>query len=100
MARIDVRAIKHLQPLLDKLRAVVGLSEIKPGIFYVNRTPMLHFHQTDDGVFADLKRVVPKSGGFDRFEVNTHRGKRALLAAASTRCDTLTARKPGAKESS
>lgn len=97
MARIDVRAVEHLQPLLGKLRAMSGLSEIKPGIFYVKRIPMLHFHQDDEGVVADLKCVAPKTGGFDRFEVNTQHGKRALLAEAAMRCRTLAANEPGTK---
>jgi len=86
MARIDPQALATLTDMLDQLRAIPGLSEIKPGIFYLKRIPMLHFHLTDEGIVADLKRVLPRAGGFDRYPLRGKRGRQSLLTDAANRC--------------
>ena len=80
-------------PLLNELRKIPGLTETKPGIFYVKRLPMLHFHQTDEGIVADLKAVVPRSAGFDRFAVDKPAARHTLLRETAARCQWLQEKK-------
>ena len=89
MARNDPRMLDELAPLLDALRAIPGLIEKTPGIFYVKRIPMLHFHRTGDGMVADRKRVSPRVAGFDRFALTGDRGKRRIIAEVAVRCRLL-----------
>ena len=93
MARANEETLQRLQPLLAGLRAIPGLAEIKPGIFYIKRLPMLHFHETGDGIVADLKCVEPSTGGFDRFAVGNVADEKKLLAETSRRCRKLQAGK-------
>ena len=86
MARASAETLQVLLPLLVELRKIPNLIETKPGIFYIKRLPMLHFHETDDGIVADLKCVAPRPGGFDRFDVNSGSERRKLLAETQLRC--------------
>lgn len=55
--------VKHAGPevlhsistLLDGLRAVPGLTEHTPGVFYRKGQAFLHFHEDDAGLFVDIK---------------------------------------------
>jgi hypothetical protein len=49
-ARLD-----GLDPILEGLRALPGLVEVKPGVFYVKRKPFLHFHTSAAARAADVK---------------------------------------------
>ena len=89
MARASAETLLQLQPLLIELRKIPDLIETKPGIFYVKRLPMLHFHETENGIVADLKCLVPRLGGFDRFEVDGVAARRRLLAETRLRCGQL-----------
>jgi len=93
MSRAGPDTLLQLQPLLAALRKIPGLTETKPGIFYIKRLPMLHFHQTDAGVVADLKRVLPVPGGFDRFAAATAPAQRKLIAETALRCRQLQSEK-------
>ena len=89
MARASAVTLLQLQPLLIELRKIPDLTETKPGIFYVKRLPMLHFHETESGIVADLKCVVPQPGGFTRFEIDSEGARRKLLGEARLRCAKL-----------
>ena len=89
MARINADTLVRLTPLCERLRGVPGLMEIKPGIFYVKRIPMLHFHERDSDIVADLKCVSPKVAGFDRFAICTARDRQVLVAETAARCRFL-----------
>jgi hypothetical protein len=41
--------------VLGEVRALPGVSERSPGIFYLGRTPFLHFHTKDGDRWADAK---------------------------------------------
>jgi hypothetical protein len=70
--------IAELGPLLEKLRALPGLREPKPGTFYRGSVAFLHFHEDPAGLFADLKR----DGEFARFRATTARERADLVRAA------------------
>jgi hypothetical protein len=67
-----------LASLLAEVRALPGLVERKPGIFYRRSQAFLHFHEDAEGLFADVKLSGPK---FTRFRVSTAE-EQALLARA------------------
>ncbi len=49
MAHCPADRLCDLAPLLDEIRAWPAVDERKPGVFYVKRTPFLHFHLSADG---------------------------------------------------
>jgi hypothetical protein len=65
-----------LEALLVRLRAVPGLIEKKPGIFYLKSKAYLHFHEDPVGIFADVRLA---GDDFERFAVNTCQEQAALL---------------------
>ena len=95
MSRLSGAALSRLQPLLDELQGIPGLTQIKPAIFYWRRIPMLHFHETELGIVADLKCVAPVPAGFDRLETGSAADQRKLIREATARCELLAAKRPG-----
>jgi hypothetical protein len=85
MSRIGPGAFRRLDGLLKQLREINGLAETRPAIFYLKRIPMLHFHETENGLVADLKRLPP-ADGFDRLPVETASAQQKLLAHTIERC--------------
>jgi hypothetical protein len=65
-----------LGALLREIRAVPGLVERRPGVFYRKSSAFLHFHDDADGPFADL-RTVGKD--FVRYRVKTATEQKRLL---------------------
>ena len=97
MARAAIETLNAIPDLLAELRKMDALTEIKPGIFYVKRMPMLHFH-TDDGVtYAHVKAVDPAAqpahGSFDQFALDTVLQRKKLPAVLAERCAQLMAKK-------
>ena len=72
-----------LAPVLDRLRAVAGLTERKPGTFYRGSRAFLHFHVDPAGLFADVR----PHDEWERFQVDTPAQQRVLLdvVAGATR---------------
>jgi hypothetical protein len=68
-------ALDGLEPLLEKIRVLDGLTEKKRGVFYRGRSAFLHFHEDPAGFFADV-RTGPE---WVRFPVTTAAQRRALL---------------------
>jgi len=46
--------IELISPLLSALRAYSVLDEIRIAAFHLNGRDFIHFHETDDGVIADV----------------------------------------------
>jgi hypothetical protein len=75
--------VRHARPedltplaaVLDRLRAVPGLTEKKPGTFYRGSRAFLHFHVDPAGLFADVR----PSGAWERLPVDTPAQQRTLL---------------------
>jgi hypothetical protein len=76
MKHASATTLLGLQPLLLALRALPGLTERKPGIFYAKAQAYLHFHEDPAGLFADVK-LDGKT--FERYAVNTVAEQSALL---------------------
>jgi hypothetical protein len=83
MAHADDAALARLLPLLRQLRALPGLREMKPGIFYLKGSAFIHFHDEAGALVADLKRA--SGGGFDRYPVDAAPGQRKLVDDAKRR---------------
>jgi hypothetical protein len=47
--------LRDIADVLDAVRALPGVLERSPGIFYVGRDPFLHFHTKDGARWADAK---------------------------------------------
>jgi hypothetical protein len=76
-------ALDQLGPLLARLRALPGLVERRPGIFYRQSRAFLHFHEDAAGLFADARL-----GGeeFERMPVSTPDQREAFWRAVSASC--------------
>lgn len=68
--------LDRITPLLDDLRALEGLTERNPAVFYHRSKAFLHFHIDVDDVYADVRLTGP---GFDRMRVTTKTEQRRLL---------------------
>ena len=59
MTRDPVRVprcnVDELDHILDGLRGLPELDEVKPGVFYVKRKAFLHFHESADARHADVR---------------------------------------------
>lgn len=60
-------ALDELEPLLNRLRQLDGLTEKKRGVFYRNGKAFLHFHEDPSGLHADVRLEID----FERFRVQT-----------------------------
>jgi hypothetical protein len=47
--------LRDLEDVLAGIRALPGVSEPAPGVFYIRRTPFLHFHTKAGKRWADAK---------------------------------------------
>ena len=83
MAHADEASLQRLQPLLRQLRAIAGLREMKPGIFYLKGSAFIHFHDDAGALVADLKKAG--GSGFDRYAIDTPPGQRKLVDDAKRR---------------
>ena len=56
MAHCPIQELDDLSDLLDAIRSWPGVREPRPGVFYVKRTPFLHFHINREGCrWADVR---------------------------------------------
>lgn len=78
MKHATAATIQQLTPLLEQIRAIPGLKEKKPGIFYRQSRAFLHFHEEGDQIYADVRL---RSEDFDRFPATTVPEQAALLKA-------------------
>jgi hypothetical protein len=80
MKHAGEKALERLEPLLGNLRRIEGLVEKRPGVFYRKNRALLHFHEDDSGLYADLRLDTE----FERVRVETTRERSSLLAAVRT----------------
>jgi DNA transformation protein and related proteins len=69
MKHASPESLESLGDVLAQLRAIPGLTEKKPGIFYRKSSAFLHFHEDPSGLFADVKLNGVE---FERFAVNSN----------------------------
>lgn len=55
MAHCPYAHLADLEPMLAELRKWPDVREPRPGVFYVRRTPFLHFHIKDGRRWADVR---------------------------------------------
>ena len=55
MKHATAETLAQLTELLDRIRAVPGLVEKRPGVFYRKGRAFLHFHEDPAGLFADVR---------------------------------------------
>jgi hypothetical protein len=75
MKHAGADALAQLEPLLQRVRVLPGLTEKKRGTFYRKSRAFLHFHEDPAGLFADVRLA----GEFERFEVTTPAQQDRLL---------------------
>jgi hypothetical protein len=78
MKHATAEGLAPLTALLAALRAVPGLVEKRPGVFYRKGKAFLHFHEDPAGLFADMR----PGEDWIRFAVDSAAGQDALLAEA------------------
>jgi hypothetical protein len=66
--------LECIAPLIEVLRGYAFLHEVRPTVFHVKGGDFIHFHETPDGVVADLRlarcRVrMPVSTQPEQFEL-------------------------------
>jgi len=81
-------SLASIESLLAALRALPGLTERRPGIFYRGSVAFLHFHEDPAGLFADLKQ----GGAVVRQRVVTASERRELVASARATLEKAKAR--------
>lgn len=63
MAHCPPEKLADIEDVLQALRALPGLTEKKPGIFYIRADGFLHFHIKDGHRWAHVK--TGRRGGWD-----------------------------------
>lgn len=58
MAHCPYHQLHDLEAVLDRIRQWPEIREPSPGVFYVKRTPFLHFHLSDGMRWADARDGV------------------------------------------
>ena len=76
MKHAGEEALRRLQPLLARIRALEGVREKARGIFYRGSSPFVHFHEDPAGLFGDVR----DADGWTRFPVDTAAQRQALVA--------------------
>ena len=80
MKHATATALDQLEPLLERLRKLDGLSERKRGIFYHRSKALLHFHEDPSGLYADIRLA---GDDFERFKLDDANQWEALFKAAA-----------------
>jgi len=70
--------LDRIEPLLEQLRGIGGLTEKSRGVFYLRSRACLHFHADGDDTYADVRIVTDD---FERTRATTRAEQRALVAA-------------------
>jgi hypothetical protein len=95
MGHCPFEELGDLVGCLDQIRAWPGIREEKPGVFYVKRTPFLHFHVDRDGRrWADARNGETWREGIDAPR-RASTAERQRFVRAVERCYRATARLMG-----
>jgi hypothetical protein len=76
MRHARLAALDELEPLLEGLRTLPGLTERSRGTFYRGSRAFLHFHEDPTGHHVDIRL----GDDFERFRVQTEAEQRAVLS--------------------
>jgi hypothetical protein len=83
MAHTKPEQLADLEQELEALRALAGLREKSPGVFYLRSLPFLHFHDKHGVRWADMK---VKGGGWQKLEIDFKAGKAARARFLKEAC--------------
>jgi hypothetical protein len=68
--------LDRIEPLLEQLRAVDGLTEKNRGVFYRRSRACLHFHADGDDTYADVRLAGDE---FERVRATTKAEQKTLV---------------------
>ena len=76
------------EDLVDALRGIDGLTDVgvDPPNFHFRSQPILHFHEDDAGIYADVRLGA---GGFEPMRASTPTERLALLGAVADHVERL-----------
>jgi hypothetical protein len=77
MRHASEETLQSMASLLQQLRAMDGLVERRPGVFYRKSKAFLHFHDDPAGIFADVR--LRHEDPFTRLAVTTRKQQAALI---------------------
>ena len=75
--------LDSIEPLLERLRALPGLTEKSRGSFYRKSRAFLHFHEDPKGLFADIR--MADGSDFERLDVTSEAARADLVEIARAR---------------
>ena len=76
MKHVSAAGLDELDDVVRELRAVDGLKEKAPGVFYRGTRAFLHFHEDPSGFYADVRL----DAHFERMRVTTKAERKRLLS--------------------
>ena len=76
MKHAGPESLDGIEPLLQEIRGVPGLTEKSRGVFYKGSKAFLHFHEDPSGMHADVRLA----DDFERYRVESAEEQQALLS--------------------
>jgi len=76
MKHAGPQSLDRIEPLLQEIRGVPGLTEKSRGVFYKSARAFLHFHEDPSGMHADVR----VADDFERYRVESPEEQQALLS--------------------
>ena len=76
MKHAGPESLDRIEPLLQEIRTVPGLTEKSRGVFYKGSKAFLHFHEDPSGMHADVRLA----DDFVRYRVESAEEQQALLS--------------------
>jgi hypothetical protein len=80
----DAAALDRLEPMLDQLRSIPELKEVRRGVFYRRSKAFIHFHDDAAGLYADVRL----GEDFERHRVETEDERRYVVIEIRTALST------------
>jgi len=82
MLHATENTLAKYEALVASLRAIDGMNERRPGIFYRKSKAFLHFHEDPTGLYADLRMYV--NDEFVRMRVTSRVEQSALITLVTS----------------
>jgi len=91
MKHAGTAALDGIEPMLELIRRVPGLSERSRGTFYKHSKAFLHFHEDPTGMHADIRLA----DDFERYRVETQAEQDVLVELVRSSVTTAITRGAG-----
>jgi hypothetical protein len=82
MLHATERTLAEYSAFFASLRAIDGMRQKRPGVFYRKSKAFLHFHEDPTGLYADLRLNMDE--GFLRMRVESKEEQSAFIVTIST----------------